>query len=343
VTVGDQRLLKRSRKAGGTDELELIRWIRTQAGASPAAPVGIGDDCAALRLPPGKLLLVTTDMVVAGVHFDPRTASAAQVGHKAMARGLSDIAAMAGDALAAVVALAAPRGMGPKDFRELFLGMKSVADAFGVPIVGGDIASWSAAAPALGKGRQAGGKRGQAGGPPLTLTVTALGAGDEGALALRSGARPGDRALVTGELGGSILGRHLSFLPRLNEAKWLREKIAIHAMVDLSDGLAADAGHVAEESRVAIELWEEAIPISRAAGKLARSSGRTPLEHALTDGEDYELFFTADAAEAEALVRRADLPVRVTCIGQVSAGSGLWLGHGRARKRLAAKGWVHEF
>jgi thiamine-monophosphate kinase len=175
------------------------------------------------------------------------------------------------------------------------------------------------------------------------VTVTALGTGVETALALRSGARPGDRALVTGELGGSILGRHLSFLPRLKETKWLRDKIAIHAMVDVSDGLAADAGHVAEESRVAIELWEEAIPISRAAGELARTSGRTPLEHALTDGEDYELFFTAGEAEAEALVRRTDLPVRVTCIGQVSAGSGLWLRRGAARKPLPAKGWVHEF
>ncbi len=304
------------------NELDLIRWIRRQVGASPAVAVGIGDDCAALRLPAGKVLLVTTDMVVAGVHFDPQTASAAQVGHKAMARGLSDIAAMAGDALAVVVALAAPRGMDSKYFQELFLGMKSVADEFGVQIVGGDLAS---------------------GGLPLTLTVTALGAGDETALALRSGARPGDLALVTGELGGSSLGRHLSFLPRLNEAKWLRDEIAIHAMVDLSDGLAADAGHVAEESRVAIELWDEAIPISGAAGELARTSGKTPLEHALTDGEDYELFLTAGAAEAEALLRRTDLPVRMTCIGQVTAGAGLWLGRGAARKRLTAKGWVHEF
>jgi thiamine-monophosphate kinase len=311
------------------NELDLIRWIRARAGASPNVPVGIGDDCAALRVPPGKLLLVTTDMVIAGVHFDPRTASAAQVGHKTMARGLSDIAAMAGDALAAVVALAAPRGTDSKYLQELFLGMKSVADAFGVPIIGGDVASSTAA--------------GEAGNLPLTLTVTALGAGDETALALRSGARPGDRALVTGELGGSILGRHLSFLPRLKEAKWLRDKIAIHAMIDLSDGLAADAGHIAEESGVAIELWEEAIPISRAAGELARTSRRTPLEHALNDGEDYELFFTADADEAEALLRQPEMPVRVTCIGQVNAGSGLWLGRGAARRPLAAKGWVHEF
>ena len=303
------------------NELDLIHWIRAQVGSSSAVPVGIGDDCAALRIPPGKVLLVTTDMVIAGVHFDPKTATAAQVGHKAMARGLSDIAAMAGDALAAVVALAAPRGMDSKYFQELFLGMKSVADEFGVQIIGGDISS---------------------GDLPLTLTVTAMGVGAERALALRSGARPGDKALVTGELGGSILGRHLTFLPRLKEAKWLREKIAIHGMIDLSDGLASDATHVADESRVAIELWDETIPISKAAVERSRTTGKTPLEHALTDGEDYELFFTAGADEAEALLCRTDLPVRMTCIGEVTPGSGLWLGHGAARKRLPAKGWVHE-
>jgi thiamine-monophosphate kinase len=212
--------------------------------------------------------------------------------------------------------------MEAKYFQELFLGMKSVADLFGAQIVGGDIAS---------------------GDLPLTLTVTAFGAGTEGALALRSGARPGDWALVTGELGGSILGRHLDFLPRLNEAKWLRAALPLHAMIDLSDGLAADAGHVAEESGVAIEIDAEAIPISGAAEELARSSGKSPLERALTDGEDYELFFTAGAAEAEALLRRTDLPVRVTRIGRVSAGAGLWLGRGPGRERLPAKGWVHEF
>ncbi len=192
------------------NELDLIRWIRQQVGASPAVAVGIGDDCAALRMPAGKVLLVTTDMVIAGVHFDPRTASAAQVGHKAMARGLSDIAAMAGDALAVVVALAAPRGMDSKYFQELFLGMKSVADAFGVQIVGGDIAS---------------------GDLPLTLTVTALGAGDEdraGAPVRRAAGRPGARHRRTRRLDPGPA----SFLPAAPE----RGEVAARPDRDSRDG-----------------------------------------------------------------------------------------------------------
>jgi thiamine-monophosphate kinase len=304
------------------NEFDLIRWIRSQVADSPDVAVGIGDDCAALRLPAGKVLLVTTDMVIAGVHFDPRTATAEQVGHKAIARGLSDIAAMAGDASAVVVAMAAPRSLSQEFFREMFHGMKAVADAFGVRIVGGDIST---------------------GEFPLTLTVTAFGTGAEGALALRSGARPGDAVLVTGELGGSILGRHLSFLPRLKEAQWLRASIPIHAMIDVSDGLASDAAHVSEESRAGIEFREEAIPVSRAAEELARTSGRTALEHALHDGEDYELLFTAAAEDAEALLRRTDRPVRVTRVGEVTSGAGLWIRSGAGRRRLAPKGWVHEF
>jgi thiamine-monophosphate kinase len=229
---------------------------------------------------------------------------------------------MAGDAVAVVVALAAPRNAALPYLQELFRGMKSAADALNVRIVGGDIST---------------------GDLPLTLTVTGIGAGREGALALRSGARVGDVLLVTGELGGSILGRHLTFLPRLKEAQWLRREIAIHGMIDISDGLAADAGHVARESEVSLEFWEEAIPISRAAVELAGRSGRTPLDHALRDGEDYELLFTAPAREAAQFLQRQDLPVKLSCIGEVTAGEGLWIRRrGEERRELKPEGWVHK-
>ena len=164
-------------------------------------------------------------MLIDGVHFKSSEATPRQIGHKAIARCVSDIAAMAGDGIAVVIAMAAPPHMSVSFFQELFRGMKAAADALGVRIVGGDIATST---------------------QPLTLTVTAIGAGRPGALALRSAARVGDMLLVTGELGGSILGRHLTFLPRLKEVRWLRDVVPLHAMIDISDGVAADANHIAE-------------------------------------------------------------------------------------------------
>lgn len=303
-------------------EFDLIRWIRSRVPESPDVPIGIGDDAAALRLSEGSLAVVTTDMLIDGVHFHSAEASPMQIGHKAIARCVSDLAAMAADGLAVVVAMAAPPGLTEGYFRELFEGMKQAADALGVRIVGGDISSAQL---------------------PLTLTITAIGCGAEGRLVRRSGARAGDMLLVTGELGGSILGRHLSFLPRLREARVLRDVADLHSMIDISDGLAADAGHIAEESGVGIEIWEEAVPVSADARALAARDGRTPLEHALHDGEDYELLFTLSARDAEGLLLRSDFPVKLTCIGEVVAGGGLWIRRkGQPRRALAPEGWKHR-
>jgi thiamine-monophosphate kinase len=302
-------------------EFDLIRWIRSRVPACAEVPIGIGDDAAALRLPPDTLAVVTTDMLIDGVHFRSAEASPRQVGHKAVARCVSDLAAMAADGLAVVIAMAAPPGLTTAYFQELFEGMKQAADEIGVRIIGGDIAT---------------------GEMPLTLTITAIGCGVEGRLVRRSGARTGDVLMVTGELGGSLLGRHLSFLPRVREARWLREAVTLHAMIDISDGLAADANHIAEESGVGIEIWEEAVPVSADARAPAASSGGTPLEHALNDGEDYELLFTISSRDAEELLRRAELPVKLTCIGEVINGGGLWIRRkGEQHRPLAPKGWKH--
>jgi len=309
--------------AGQGDEFDLINWIRSRVANTADIPVGIGDDCAALRMPSDRVALVTTDMLIANVHFRPEEVSPQQVGRKAIARGLSDIAAMAGDALAVVVALAAPKNISASYLKDLFEGMKEMADALGVRIVGGDIAS---------------------GDMPLALTVTAIGAGKEHSLTLRSGASPGDMVMVTGQLGGSLLGKHLSFSPLLKEAIWLRETVALHGMIDISDGLAADAGHIATESRVAIELWSDTIPISRDAMRMAQRSGLTALEHALHDGEDYELLFTAGARDAANLLKQPKAPMHITCIGEVVSGSGLWIRErGKDRIPLSPRGWRHKF
>lgn len=306
-----------------TDEFELIAWIRTQVGESPAVPVGIGDDAAALLPPKGHHLLVTTDMVIDGRHFLSAEVQPFRIGHKAVTRAVSDIAAMAGDGLAVVIAMAAPRTMTPEYFRELFRGMKAAADALDVRIVGGDISS---------------------GDLPLMLTVTVIGAVRPGLAVLRSGARPGDALLVTGELGGSILGRHLDFLPRLREVRWLRENAHLHGMIDISDGLAADASHIAQESHAGLVIDADAVPVSDAARELARRSGKTPLEHALHDGEDYELLFTVAAEDACRLLTRTDAPVKITRIGEVAAAPGLWLRDAAgARSPLEPRGWRHEF
>lgn len=306
-----------------TSEFDLIDWIRTQIGDSPAVPVGIGDDAAALRVPEGSQVLVTTDMVIDGRHFLSAQATPFQIGHKAVARAVSDIAAMAGDGLAVVIAMAAPRTMTPEYFRELFRGMKAAADALDVRIVGGDISS---------------------GDVPLTLTATVLGSVRPGQAALRSGARPGDALIVTGELGGSILGRHLDFLPRLREVRWIREVAGLHAMIDISDGLAADAGHIAQESRAGIVIDAAAVPLSAAAHELSRRSGGSPLEHALRDGEDYELLFTVTPADCERLLTRTDAPVKITRIGEVIASPGLWLRDAAGKRTpLEPRGWRHEF
>lgn len=304
-------------------EFDLIHWIRSRISTSPDVTVGIGDDCAGLRLPDGQTTLVTTDMLIAGIHYRPEDASPRQVGHKAIARAVSDIAAMAGQPVAVVVAMAAPRGNSSEYHQELFAGMQDAAEAIGVRIVGGDIST---------------------GDLPLTMTVTVIGTCAADAAVCRSGAQVGDHVIVTGALGGSLLGRHLTFLPRVKEGLWLREAATLHAMIDLSDGLAADAGHIAEESGVTIELWEDAIPVSEDAKQAAQLSGKSPLEHALHDGEDYELLFTLSADDATQLVQRSDAPVPLTCIGEVAAGSGLYLRkRGEERHPLDSRGWVHEF
>ncbi|NQU77025.1 MAG: thiamine-monophosphate kinase [Planctomycetes bacterium] len=282
------------------EEFSFINWIRGRTDLDAENfPVGPGDDCAVMRVG-GQLLLVTTDQCCDGVHFVLQQCGARQAGYKGMARSLSDIAAMGGEPMAAVATVAMPRGMDDSQAEQLYLGLRCAGDAFRCPIIGGDVSVWN---------------------NPLLLTVTMLGRPVAAKPILRSGAVTGDAICVTGSLGGSqVSGKHLSFTPRIEEARELVFRYPIHAMIDISDGLASDLGHICRESAAGADLWAEAIPIStEAAGR------EDPLAAALGDGEDYELLFTLADGDAKKLLADQPLEVPVTRIGTITAAKELHL------------------
>jgi thiamine-monophosphate kinase len=300
-------------------EFDYIHWLRRQTPGDPRVRLGPGDDAAALALTPGAPCLVTTDMLLEGSCFVLAEAGPRRVGRKAMAVNLSDIAAMAGRPVAAVVSAGLPRQGGRALAEQLYLGLREMADAFDTAIAGGDTNSWDG---------------------PLVISVTLLGEATERGPVTRRGARPGDWLLVTGPLGGSIRGKHLDFTPRVTEALRLHEAADLHAMIDVSDGLAADVGHICEESGCGAVLRAEAIPVADAARAL--NDGRPPLEHALGDGEDFELVFAVAPADGERLVREQSVPgLTLHHVGECVE-SGLWLEEGGRRTALPPKGYVHE-
>jgi thiamine-monophosphate kinase len=304
--------------AGGS-EFAYIDWVRRQTPPDPRVLVGPGDDAAALRLGAQAPSLVTTDMLLEGSCFRLAEAGPRRVGRKAMAVNLSDVAAMAGRPVAAVVAVGLPRRGGRALAEELYLGLREVADAFDTAVVGGDTNSWDG---------------------PLVIAVTVLGEATGRGPVGRGGARPGDWLLVTGPLGGSILGKHLDFTPRVREALALHAAADLRAMIDISDGLAADVNHLCEESRCGAVLRAEAVPIAEAARRL--DDGRTPLEHALGDGEDFELVFAVAPGEGERLLRTQPVPgVTLAAVGECVA-QGLWLEEGGRRRPLPPWGYIHR-
>ena len=256
---------------GDAGELELIRRITHRLPGRADVVLGTGDDCAIVRIPGAKDDLVyTTDAVIEGVHALP-TAKAEQVGHKAVGRALSDIASMGATPLHILINLVAPASCPLARIEGIYRGASRLAATFGAAIVGGDTAK----------------------GPRLELHVFGVGSLPRGTALLRSGAKPGDAMFVTGRLGGSIKGRHLTFTPRVAEGRWLREGRWATSMIDLSDGLATDLRHVLAASRVAAVIDPDAVP---------RTRGCT-FAQAMSDGEDFELLFTAGPARADALER----------------------------------------
>ena len=301
------------------NEFTLIEWLRRQLPDHPQVPLGIGDD-AAIVSPVGNCLLAT-DMLLEGRHFTFPPATPKLAGRKALAVNLSDIAAMGGTPVGCLVSIACSSDRGQEFAKEVLLGIKELADEFQTAIVGGDTNTWDG---------------------PLIINVAVWGeTGTEKPL-LRSAAKPGDWILVTGTLGGSLQGKHLSFTPRLNEAKQLRQAANIHAMIDLSDGLSSDLPHILSESHCGAILEAAAIPISPAAQK--SSDGRSPLEHALSDGEDFELLLTVSPEEGRKLLDHSPLSIPLTKIGEIQEAPGAFLKNSNGELTpLVSTGWRHTF
>jgi thiamine-monophosphate kinase len=307
------------------NEFELIQRLTHSLPTNKTVVTGPGDDCAVLDFGlADKLLLFKTDAVVEGIHFAP-SAPAEKIGHKALARCLSDIAAMAGTPTAALVTLALPRSFEPGFVESIYTGMSALARRHEVAIVGGETTSNP---------------------ERLLISIALLGYVPRGKGVLRSGAEAGDALFVTGELGGSLAGRHLEFEPRLFEARWLAQHFPIHAMLDLSDGLGGDLRHLLKASRVGAELLATAIPISREARRAAKaeSSAKPPLLAALTDGEDFELLFTVASRDAVPLLdawKRQFPQVALTCIGKITAGENITIRDPHGVRPFNAHGYVH--
>ncbi len=269
-------------------EHKLIGRIarRMQGLRSSSVRVGIGDDAAVLECPRGFLLLFASDMFVEGVHFHRRLLPAVWIGWKALAANLSDIAAMGGLPCWAVVSLGLPQTIPVPFVDGLYRGLKRCGRRFGVPIVGGDTVR----------------------SPQVVIDVAVVGKVRAEHLCLRTGARVGDVLCVTGRLGGSYpSGRHARFIPRLREAQQLLRRIPIHAMMDLSDGLASDLWQMSRASHRILRIDADRVP---------QSAGVKTLNQALTDGEDFELLFAVSSQDAARLPHRVGR-CPITGIGSV--------------------------
>lgn len=307
------------------NEFELIERLTRALPGNETVVVGPGDDCAVLDVGAKEhLLLFKTDAVVEGIHFTKATPPL-KIGRKALARCLSDVAAMAGTPTAALVTLGLPPAFEVSFLEAVYAGLNELAAQQGVAVVGGETTPNP---------------------ERVFISVSLIGFVPRGRLLLRSGAKPGDAIFVTGELGGSLAGKHLDFAPRLAEARWLAEHFSIHALMDVSDGLAGDLRHILNASGVGAELLKRAIPISRAARLAAKAGDATKpaFAAALTDGEDFELLFTMASRHAVPLLDawKEQFPkLRLSCIGKIVPGKAITIRDQRGAYPLNVGGYVH--
>ena len=288
-------------------EFELIERLTRRLPTRSDVVLGVGDDTALLALPPGALLVATCDSQVEGRHFVPGIASPEEIGHKALAVNLSDVAAMGARPMWALVSLLLPPSLDATMLDGIYAGLRELAARYDVAVVGGNVSATDG---------------------PLVIDVTLLGAVTRGRALRRDGGRPGDALLVTGSLGAAAAGLGALILepgrasiapdalsrarqalvapePRVRAGLALAATGAVTAMLDISDGLASDLRHLCERSDTGAEVVAASMPIDPAASIIASAYGRDPLTLALNGGEDYELLFSAPPARVEAIVAAA--------------------------------------
>jgi thiamine-monophosphate kinase len=297
--------------------LRLLQQELTGGGASSGGPVPFGDDMASLE---AGGLLWTIDTIMDGVDFDSDRHGWYEIGRKAMAVSLSDCAAMAVVPVSALCSVVLSNHLSMNDAIDLMRGVRDLGARFGCPVAGGDTNSWD---------------------HPTTVTVAVAARAEPGCSpVLRSGAQAGDRVFLTGAVGGSILGRHRSFEPRIQLAREINRSLQPHAMIDISDGMAVDLWHILEASACGAEIQEA--DLRRAthpdAQRLEARDGVPALRHALSDGEDFELIVVVGPEAADEAIRRFGL----LPLGRIIAERDLWLlREDGSRERVEPAGWEH--
>lgn len=299
-------------------EHAFIAWLKRRAGQSSKVTLGIGDDAAVLPSDPSDWV-VTTDSLCEGSHFRVAECGPRAVGRKLAAVNLSDLASMAATPHSFFLSLCLPRSHAASYATEIAEGVLAWADRFDVALAGGDTNVWDG---------------------PLVVHLTALGLAPEGGCWTRRGARAGDVIVVSGHLGGSLAGKHLDFTPRVDLARALRARLPVHAATDISDGFGVDLLSITSASGLGAEVELDRIPISEAARAAAGQSGRSALDHALGDGEDFELLMAIPQSALGQLPSEID-GVPLTPVGRFVSRTGLWRREGGKVHQLPASGYVH--
>lgn len=327
-------------------EFTLIERIKQDMANKypPQVIMGIGDDCAVLSSPAGKDLIITTDTLVENIHFNTRWMDYYQIGWRAMAASLSDIAAMAGEPSGALLACSLPANRQREEFDLLLKGVTTLGERYRCPLIGGDIT------------RSARG---------LFINITVIGKVEEGKALRRSNAKVGNEIWVTGWLGnsragleylrhkpslnrrivGPVIDRFLQPVPRIEEARYLCAKAQINSMIDISDGLSSDLLHICQASRVGAEIISSSLPISPGAKALAKNQDISPYDWALNGGEDFELCLTTERGALISIVKGFEetFGLPLTKIGIIIEGQDIILADESGRKHLLEPGGYNHF